>query len=308
MTLNAKALEALLAERIGQDFEGECHLAEHEARQIMAALSSLPHAGVSETALEAVKHAIIISMQGYDYGREELDEDIGPVFRTTSQQIALIEQRAEIAAKRVIAVLSRQQEEAGRPCTCHPDDNPPNPCARRYALSECQQVEAVPVAWRWRGPNGGWIYDDEKPKGWHSEPVYTRPASPVPAGAGEPGVKALEWIEAAGLGGGRKLIAFDPFGNEFTRLDLKAQSVGEIEVFKAAAQADFAKAIRYALAPTTAPVSAPVVTPEMVAAAKDAYWHVVHHGEGYGDDCYEAAIEAAFEVAFARSTAVVEGK
>lgn len=26
-----------------------------------------------------------------------------------------------------------------RPCTCHPDDNPPQPCAERYALSECRQ-------------------------------------------------------------------------------------------------------------------------------------------------------------------------
>lgn len=24
-------------------------------------------------------------------------------------------------------------------CTCHPSDNPPVPCARRYALSECVQ-------------------------------------------------------------------------------------------------------------------------------------------------------------------------
>jgi len=24
-----------------------------------------------------------------------------------------------------------------RPCTCHPDDNPPKPCAKQYALGEC---------------------------------------------------------------------------------------------------------------------------------------------------------------------------
>jgi len=24
-----------------------------------------------------------------------------------------------------------------RPCTCHPDDNPPRPCPRKYAYSEC---------------------------------------------------------------------------------------------------------------------------------------------------------------------------
>jgi hypothetical protein len=25
-----------------------------------------------------------------------------------------------------------------KPCTCHPDDHPPVPCARRYALQACQ--------------------------------------------------------------------------------------------------------------------------------------------------------------------------
>lgn len=25
-----------------------------------------------------------------------------------------------------------------KPCTCHPDDNPPSPCARKYALSACK--------------------------------------------------------------------------------------------------------------------------------------------------------------------------
>jgi len=27
-----------------------------------------------------------------------------------------------------------------KPCTCHPDDNPPIPCAKQYALSECRSV------------------------------------------------------------------------------------------------------------------------------------------------------------------------
>lgn len=27
-----------------------------------------------------------------------------------------------------------------RPCTCHPNDNPPAPCPRRYALSECREA------------------------------------------------------------------------------------------------------------------------------------------------------------------------
>lgn len=30
-----------------------------------------------------------------------------------------------------------------RPCTCHPDDNPPQPCAKRYALTECKAAHAL---------------------------------------------------------------------------------------------------------------------------------------------------------------------
>lgn len=29
-----------------------------------------------------------------------------------------------------------------RPCTCHPDDNPPQPCAKQYALGECMAAAA----------------------------------------------------------------------------------------------------------------------------------------------------------------------
>jgi hypothetical protein len=30
--------------------------------------------------------------------------------------------------------------QGGKPCTCHPDDNPPRPCPQRYALTECRQA------------------------------------------------------------------------------------------------------------------------------------------------------------------------
>lgn len=33
-------------------------------------------------------------------------------------------------------------EPSERPCTCHPDDNPPRPCPRKYALSECRKAAA----------------------------------------------------------------------------------------------------------------------------------------------------------------------
>jgi hypothetical protein len=34
------------------------------------------------------------------------------------------------------------EQEEERPCTCHPDDNPPTPCAQKYALSECRASAA----------------------------------------------------------------------------------------------------------------------------------------------------------------------
>lgn len=38
-----------------------------------------------------------------------------------------------------------------RPCTCHPSDNPPDPCAKRFALTECREQaflrRVVDVAW-----------------------------------------------------------------------------------------------------------------------------------------------------------------
>ena len=30
-----------------------------------------------------------------------------------------------------------------RPCTCHPDDNPPVPCPRMYALQDCRRAAAL---------------------------------------------------------------------------------------------------------------------------------------------------------------------
>lgn len=38
-----------------------------------------------------------------------------------------------------------------RACTCHPDDNPPVPCAQKYALSECRAASPTPPA----GADGG---------------------------------------------------------------------------------------------------------------------------------------------------------
>lgn len=37
--------------------------------------------------------------------------------------------------------VNKETGTGARPCTCHPDDNPPVPCARRYALAECLQAD-----------------------------------------------------------------------------------------------------------------------------------------------------------------------
>jgi hypothetical protein len=36
--------------------------------------------------------------------------------------------------------------QAERSCTCHPDDNPPQPCPERYAYSECVKAAPPPLA------------------------------------------------------------------------------------------------------------------------------------------------------------------
>ena len=40
-------------------------------------------------------------------------------------------------------------------CTCHPDDNPPIPCAKKYALSDCKKTMQSTITWH--------KYPDEMP-------------------------------------------------------------------------------------------------------------------------------------------------
>lgn len=47
------------------------------------------------------------------------------------------------AADAIRALPSEPAEDSGdtghgRPCTCHPDDNPPRPCPKKYALTDCR--------------------------------------------------------------------------------------------------------------------------------------------------------------------------
>lgn len=50
-----------------------------------------------------------------------------------------------LTAEEALAVLienwnKRSAETSGRHCTCHPDDNPPRPCPKKYALNECRRA------------------------------------------------------------------------------------------------------------------------------------------------------------------------
>jgi hypothetical protein len=41
-------------------------------------------------------------------------------------------------------LLTKAQSQDARKCTCHPDDNPPHPCPRKFALTECKKAVAQP--------------------------------------------------------------------------------------------------------------------------------------------------------------------
>jgi len=44
------------------------------------------------------------------------------------------------AYRAVLARLRTAEQNEVKPCTCPPDDNPPQPCPRKYALSECRRA------------------------------------------------------------------------------------------------------------------------------------------------------------------------
>ncbi len=55
--------------------------------------------------------------------------------------------RGHLVAAQIIAALPAvvaslpDQRNAQKPCTCHPDDNPPSPCRKKYALTDCRNDE-----------------------------------------------------------------------------------------------------------------------------------------------------------------------
>lgn len=55
-----------------------------------------------------------------------------------------VEPTASRSTQRRLAAMKGEPqptfEPSEKPCTCHPDDNPPRPCPRKYALSECRKA------------------------------------------------------------------------------------------------------------------------------------------------------------------------
>lgn len=70
--------------------------------------------------------------------------DRGDQIWTRRMAVALHERFASLPSIDSKEVGTPAPVEGVRGCTCHPDDNPPVPCAERYALSECRSASLQP--------------------------------------------------------------------------------------------------------------------------------------------------------------------
>lgn len=52
-----------------------------------------------------------------------------------------------------------------------------------FSANKAPPSEHVETLYRWRGPRGGWIYDERKPTGWHSERLEVRVAAAASEGS-----------------------------------------------------------------------------------------------------------------------------
>lgn len=139
----------------------------------------------------------------------------------------------ELKAAAQPAQAQAVQEKQERPCTCHPGDNPPIPCARKYVLSECKAIltgiwinatledpanESVLyvvtdsvgnyeiATWHGSGVGGGWTHelrdvDREDISAWLMLPIY-KPFCPRPINTAQEDTE--EWcIKNGNCGCGR---------------------------------------------------------------------------------------------------------
>jgi len=92
----------------------------------------------------------------------------------------------------ISAITTEPAAPETRACTCHPDDNPPNPCARKLAYSECTapegRQEGKPRAYIVHAPEDDYygtgpdrlqfhpLTQRDLDNGYRQTPLYTRPA------------------------------------------------------------------------------------------------------------------------------------
>jgi hypothetical protein len=63
------------------------------------------------------------------------------LMRDAAKALAFYEQNAAPQMPAESGALNQSAAAAPiRPCTCHPDDNPPVPCQQKYALEECRKA------------------------------------------------------------------------------------------------------------------------------------------------------------------------
>lgn len=131
---------------------------------------------------------------------------------------------------------------------------------RQHRISVSQFKDAATITFGWlleNKPGGAWYEQEYSPEEARQLALAILSklsgTSPDPEPRAGVGVKALKWGNYAALGGGRKLVAHDCFGNEFARLDLKSQGDDFITNFMAEKQAAYETAIRSALSEVQVP-------------------------------------------------------
>lgn len=68
------------------------------------------------------------------------DEIFAKLSEIADEDIMARNPKSIIAVGRALLAAHASSVADAKPCTCHPDDNPPVPCAKQYALSECRSV------------------------------------------------------------------------------------------------------------------------------------------------------------------------
>lgn len=80
-------------------------------------------------------------------GETNGDAELGRLRNIEANAVALDKAVAEFGVKPeyVSEAFQALSDALAKPCTCHPDDNPPRTCPQMYALSECRRASETPI-------------------------------------------------------------------------------------------------------------------------------------------------------------------